>query len=143
MHRATVMAVELAADPNLKTDLAAYQVEKLYFQTMPKDVLRWAVWAAPLLGIDPHKFGHNHDIDLATIVKDGTFPTHARINCRSVLEVRNEATACHESQLGGAIGRKGPMAFLRRYFGLTETYMRKYPAPEKGLHETDLFEGIG
>jgi hypothetical protein len=92
--------------------------------------------------MDPHHFGRNHDIDLATLVAEGDFPTHARINCRSVLAIRDEATACHTSQLGGAIGRKGPMAFLRRYFGSTETFMRAIPLPEKGLHERDLFEGI-
>src|SRR4030042_734283 len=68
-------------------------------------------------------------------------PPPARINCRSVSQVRDEATACHESQLGGAIGRKGPMAFLRRYFGLTETFMRAYPPPKRGLREQDLFAG--
>ena len=34
--------------------------------------------------MDPHHFGRNQDIDLASMVKEGNFPTHARINCRSV-----------------------------------------------------------
>jgi hypothetical protein len=109
---------------------------------MPKEVMRWAVRLAPLLGMDPHRFGRNKDIDLATLVKEGSFPTHARIDCRSVAEIRNEATACHTSQLGGAIGRKGPMAVLRRYFGLTETFMRAYPPATRSLRETDLFAGV-
>jgi LmbE family N-acetylglucosaminyl deacetylase len=142
MHRATRRAFELAADSNYITDLPNFQAGKLYYQTMPKTLLRWAVRLAPFLGMDPHHFGRNRDIDLATLVAEGDFPTHARINCRSVSNIRDEATACHTSQLGGAIGRKGPMAFLRRYFGVTETFMRAYPPPEKGLHEEDLFEGL-
>jgi hypothetical protein len=93
--------------------------------------------------MDPHRFGRNKDIDLAALVAEGDFPTHAHIDCRSVGEIRDEATACHTSQLGGAIGRKGPMALLRRYFGMTETFTRVIPPPIKGLHEKDLFEGVG
>jgi hypothetical protein len=92
--------------------------------------------------MDAHHFGHNKDIDLATLVTEGDFPTHAHINCRSVSEIRDEATACHTSQLGGAIGRKGPMALFRRFFGSTETFMRAFPAPESRLNERDLFEGV-
>ena len=143
MHNASVRAFALASDPNYSSDLPPFQPQKLYYQTMPKDLMRWAVKLAPIFGIDPHHFGRNHDIDLATVVKEGSFPTHARINCRSVSEIRDEATACHSSQLGGAIGRKGPLTLLRRYFGSTESFMRAYPAPENGLHEQDLFEGVG
>jgi LmbE family N-acetylglucosaminyl deacetylase len=143
MHRASLRAFELADDPNYITDLAPFCPEKLYYQTMPKTLIRWAVRLAPLLGMDAHHFGRNKDIDLATLVAEGDFPTHAHINCRSVSEIRDKASACHTSQLGGAIGRKGPMAILRRYFGSTETFMRAFPPPEKGLHERDLFEGIG
>jgi LmbE family N-acetylglucosaminyl deacetylase len=142
MHRATVRAFELAATPSFPSDLPPFQPQKLYYQTMPKDLMRWAVRLAPLFRIDPRHFGHNRDIDLAIIVKDGSFPTHARINCRSVSEVRDEATACHTSQLGGALGRKGPLTILRRYFGSTESFMRAVPVPERGLHERDLFEGV-
>jgi N-acetyl-1-D-myo-inositol-2-amino-2-deoxy-alpha-D-glucopyranoside deacetylase len=142
MHRITRRAFELVADPNFITDLPAFQPKKLYYQTMPKALLRWAVRIAPLLGMDAHHFGHNKDIDLATLVAEGDFPTHAHINCRSVIAIRDEATACHTSQLGGAIGRKGPMALFRRFFGSTETFMRAFPAPESGLNERDLFEGV-
>ncbi len=143
MHRAAVRAFELASDPNFSSDLPPFQPQKLYYQTMPKELMRWAVRLAPIFGIDPHRFGRNHDIDLVTIVKEGRFPTHARINCSSVSEIRDEATACHSSQLGGAIGRKGPLTYLRRYFGSTESFMRAYPLPENGLRERDLFAGVG
>jgi len=143
MHRATVRAYTLASDPNFSTDLPPFKPQKLYYQTMPKNLVRWAVRLAPLLRMDPHHFGRNRDIDLASVVEEGDFPTHARINCRSVSEIRDEATACHTSQLGGAMGRKGLMTILRRYFGSTESFMRAFPVPERGLHERDLFEGLG
>jgi N-acetyl-1-D-myo-inositol-2-amino-2-deoxy-alpha-D-glucopyranoside deacetylase len=143
IHKATVRAFDLAADPNYQTDLPPCKVQKLYYQTMPKQFIRWAVKLAPLLRMDPHHFGRNGDIDLASLVEEGDFPTHARINCKSVREIRDEATACHSSQLGGGgMAQRGPVAFLRRYFGLTETFMRAYPEPEKGLREKDLFEGV-
>lgn len=142
MHQATLRAIELAADPAFVTELPPFRPQKVYFQTMPKALMRWAVRLAPLLRMDPHRFGRNKDIDLASLVMEGNFPTHARINCRSVAQVRDEATACHSSQLGGAIGRKGPIAFLRRYIGMTETFMRAYPPADGGVHETDLFAGV-
>jgi LmbE family N-acetylglucosaminyl deacetylase len=142
LHLATKCAFELASDPNFLDDLPPFKPQKLYYQTIPKDLLRWAVRLAPLLRMDPHHFGRNGDIDLATLVKEGDFPTHAHIDCRSVSEIRDEASACHTSQGGESIGRQGPMAFLRRFFGSTETFMRAYPLPEKGLREKDLFEGV-
>jgi N-acetyl-1-D-myo-inositol-2-amino-2-deoxy-alpha-D-glucopyranoside deacetylase len=142
MHRATVRAFTLASDPAFSSDLPPFKPQKLYYQTMPKYLLRWAVKLAPLLRMDPHRFGRNQDIDLAIIVKEGDFPTHARINCRSVSEIRDEATACHTSQLGGALGRRGPLTILRRYFGSTERFMRAVPVPKRGLRERDLFEGV-
>jgi LmbE family N-acetylglucosaminyl deacetylase len=142
IHRATVRAFELATDPNFSTDLAPFKPKKLYYQTMPKALIRWAVRVAPLLRMDPHHFGRNRDIDLASLIEEGDFPIHARINCRSVSEIRDEATACHTSQLGGAFGRKSPLTVLRRYFGSTETFMRAYPITENGVRESDLFEGV-
>jgi N-acetyl-1-D-myo-inositol-2-amino-2-deoxy-alpha-D-glucopyranoside deacetylase len=142
MHRATVRAFELTADPSYPSDLSPFKPQKLYYQTMPKGLIRWAVRIAPLLRMDPHHFGRNRDIDLASLVEEGDFPTHARINCRSVSAIRDEASACHISQGGGVIGRKNPLSLLRRYFGSTESFMRAYPEPEDGLRERDLFEGI-
>src|SRR5512137_2143143 len=57
MHRATLLAFKLASDPAFESDLPPFQPQKLYYQTMPKDLMRWAVRIAPLLGIDPHHFG--------------------------------------------------------------------------------------
>ena len=144
MHRATLLAFELAGDPNFLMDKPPFLPNKLYYQTMPKTLIRLAVRLAPLLGMDPHHFGSNRDINLATVVAEGDFPTHARINCRSVAEIRDEATACHTSQLGGGgMTQRGPVAFLRRLLGANEMFMRAVPVAKKGLREKDLFEGVG
>jgi LmbE family N-acetylglucosaminyl deacetylase len=142
IHRATVRAFELAADPGFVSDLPPFQVSKLYYHTMPKNMMRWMVRLAPLFGMDPRHFGRNRDIDMAAVVADGNFPTHARIDCRCVQEIRDEATACHFSQLGGMAARRGLMTILQRYLRGKETFMRAYPQPENGLRETDLFEGV-
>lgn len=142
LQRATLRAFELAPDPNFNSDLPPYQPAKLYYQTMSKRMLRWAVRLAPLFGMDPHHFGRNRDIDLASLVVEGDFPIHARIDCRSVREVSAKASACHASQGGADSGRRSPRAFLVRWLGTSETFMRAIPAPEAGLKETDLFEGI-
>lgn len=142
LYRATKRAFEIASNPNMPDDLPPFQPSKLYYQTMPKDLLRWALRIGPLLRMDPHHFGRNGDIDLAELVAEGDFPIHARIDCRSVSDIRDEASACHVSQGGGGLGRSRPMRLLRRLFGNDETFMRAYPAAEKGLRETDLFTGL-
>jgi len=143
LQRAVKMAFELAADPKKNPEyLLPFKPQKLYYQTIPKSLLRWAVRLAPLLGIDPHRFGRNHDIDLVTLVAEGDFPIHARIDCRKVSEIRERASACHVSQGGDSMSRTGPIGLLWRYFGGIETYMRALPWPEKGLKERDLFYGV-
>ncbi len=142
IHQATVRAFDLAADPEFISDLPAWQASKLYYQSISKTLIRWAVRLAPLFGMDIHHFGRNRDIDIGSLIEEGDFPIHARINCRSVSDVRDEATACHTSQLGGITGQKNPMTLLRRYLGSTESFMRAVPTAEKGLRERDLFEGI-
>ena len=142
LQRATLRAFTLAADPAYTTDLPPYTPARLYYQTLPKDMLRWAVRLAPLLRLDPHHFGRNGDIDLAQLVVEGDFPIHARIDCRSVSDIRSEANACHISQGGMSMGRRGPLAIVRRLLGDSETFMRAIPQAEKGLREGDLFVGL-
>jgi len=143
LQRAVKMAFDMALDPKMPDYLLPFKPHKLYYQTIPKGLLRWAVRLAPLLGMDPHHFGRNRDIDLAILVEEGNFPIHARINCRSVSSVRDQASACHISQGGASMSRKGPIGILWRYFGSTETFTRAVPPPGKGLRERDLFEGVG
>jgi len=139
IHNATVEAFRLASDPGYPgpSGLPAFQPQKLYYHIFPKGMLRWAVRILPLVGRDPRHFGRNGDIDLVDLVESGDFPAHARIDCRSVQEKRDAASACHASQLSGP--PSGIMSRLMRLFGGREMYMRAYPAVEGRLKENDLF----
>jgi N-acetyl-1-D-myo-inositol-2-amino-2-deoxy-alpha-D-glucopyranoside deacetylase len=119
---------------------ATYAPQKLYFHTMPVGIFKYAVKLMPFLGMNPRQFGKNKDIDLTKIVAR-EFPTHARINYRSVSELRSQAAACHASQ-GGGSSTNVFMQTLQKLFGNTDTFMRAYPPPVKGHIEKDLFDGV-
>jgi len=142
LQRAVKMAFEMASDPKSPGELLPFKPQKLYYQTLPKTLLGWAVRLAPIFGMDPHHFGRNRDIDLEVLVEEGDFPVHARIDCHSVSKIRDQASACHISQGGESMSRRGPIGLIWRYFGGTETFMRAFPSPEKGLREKDLFKGV-
>ncbi len=130
IHQATVRAFEQAANPAFAPqDLPVHQPERLYFHIFPKGFLKFAVKIMPLLGRDPHKFGTNGDIDMAAIA-EVEFPTHARIDIRSVLEKKEQAGACHASQGGGRMGGSLVSLIMRRFNG-REDFMRAYPPVQK------------
>lgn len=132
IHKATVMAFETL----VKTGEAP---QKLYFQTIPRTLLRWAVRIMKLIGKDPRKFGKNGDIDIQSIV-EVDFPTHAVIDYRSVADIRDEASACHASQGGASLTGGSLMGRARRWFMSKELYMRAYPPVQAGeKKERDLF----
>jgi N-acetyl-1-D-myo-inositol-2-amino-2-deoxy-alpha-D-glucopyranoside deacetylase/mycothiol S-conjugate amidase len=56
--------------------------------------------------------------------------------------LKDEATACHASQLAGGPPNRGPLRWVSKLVGATDTYMRAIPEASKRLHEKDLFEGI-
>jgi LmbE family N-acetylglucosaminyl deacetylase len=142
VHRATLRAFSLAGDPAFEDGLPPFQPSKLYYNVFPKGFLKIALFALPLHGQNPRRFGRNKDIDLVEIVKEGEFPVHVRINYRRVAGLKEEATACHASQLAGGPPSRGPLRWISRLVGSYDTYMRAIPAAEKGLRERDLFEGI-
>ena len=141
IQRATDKAFYAAGDAKqYKKDLPPFAPAKLYFHTMPKGTIRFGVFIMRLLGRDPRKFGRNGDIDLEAIASV-SFPTHARIDYRTVAEVRNQAAACHASQGGTQITSKGLIGRIRSFIGSKDLFMRAYPPPTRHI-ETDLFEGI-
>ncbi|MBN2149493.1 MAG: PIG-L family deacetylase [Anaerolineales bacterium] len=142
IHRATVQAFHLAGDPACPGDLPPYSPQKLYYYTTSKGWLRFYISVLPLIGRDPRRMGRNQDINLAAIVEEGNFPEHARIKVAAVAREKEQAAACHASQLGGAIPRKGFLFLLRGLFAQSEHYMRAYPPAPPGLRERDLFEGV-
>jgi N-acetyl-1-D-myo-inositol-2-amino-2-deoxy-alpha-D-glucopyranoside deacetylase len=142
IHNATVKAFQLAGDPQFSDGLPLFQPQKLYFHIIPKKWLKLGIFVLSLLGKDPHHFGKNRDIDLASLVAEGDFPTHARINYRSVAASKDAAAACHLSQLGGASLRQGPMRLIQNLLGSSDLFMCAYPLPPSGRVERDLFSGI-
>jgi N-acetyl-1-D-myo-inositol-2-amino-2-deoxy-alpha-D-glucopyranoside deacetylase len=141
IHKATVRAFDLAGDATFVSDgLEPYKPAKLYFQTISRGFLRFAVGFMRLIGRDPHKFGANGDIDMAAIA-EVDFPISTKIQCREVTDVRDAAAACHASQ-GGTSMASGVTGWFRRMFGSNEVYMRAEPPAKKGEKETDLFAGI-
>ena len=131
IQRATVRAFEQAGNPDFAADsLPVYAPERLYFHKMPNGLLKFAVKFLPIIGKDPHKFGSNGDIDLVPI-SEVDFPTHARIDIRSVLKKKEKAGACHASQGGGRMGG-GIISLLMRLFSGTESFMRASPPVVEG-----------
>ncbi len=139
IQRATVRAFEQAANPAFAPNsLPVHTPERLYFHIFPKGFLKFGVTILPLLGRDPHKFGTNGDIDMAAIA-EVEFPTHARINVRSVLQKKEAAGACHASQGGGRMGGN-LVSIIMRMFNGTEVFMRAWPPIEPGTRVSkDLF----
>ena len=142
VHYATVKAFDLASNIQFVSEgHEPFSPQKLYFQTMSRGFLRFAVRFLRLIGRNPRKFGTNGDIDLQSIA-EVNFPITARINCRDVADIRDAASACHASQGGASMGG-GIVGWIRRQFGYTEVFMRAVPLPSEGERETDLFEGVG
>ena len=140
IHNATVLAFKAASQPDQYPDGSVpFQPQKLYYLTMPHRLLKWFVKLAPLFGKDPHKFGKNGDIDLASIA-EVEYPVDARINYYEVAALRDEATACHASQ-GGTRAGGGLFGRLRRMWTSTDTFMRAMPERD-GKVERDLFAGV-
>ena len=143
IHNATVRAFSLAGDTSFTNDLPPYQPQRLYFHVISRRFLRFAVSILSLVGRDPHHFGRNGDIDLASLVKEDDFPIHTQIDYHSVADRKDAATACHASQLGGGPPRMGPLRWIMGLIGDKEQFTRAYPPPPPRLRENDLFEGIG
>jgi len=140
IHKAADKAFYAAADPaQYPDDLPAYQPQKLYYHTFPRGFLRTTVWLMKLAGKDPSRFGKNKDIDLMRI-SQARFPIHAAVDYRDVVDRKNQAVACHASQ-GGMRITAGILDELRKVFGVSDQYMRAYPAPT-GRRERDLFDGV-
>jgi LmbE family N-acetylglucosaminyl deacetylase len=142
IHNATVMAFDLASDPGWEDDLPPYQPQKLYFHIIPRGLLRFAIRVMPLFGRDPRRFGRNQDIDLVELVGDEDFPVHARINCKTVRRRKEEATACHTSQLEQGMSKRSLVYWILRWYDRYEYFMRAYPKPKPETCEKDLFEGV-
>jgi len=126
IHNATVLAFEKAADESFHPEVGApFRPGRLYFHVFPRGFLRVATRLMRLFGRDPRKFGRNGDVDLQSLA-EVNFPTHVRIDIRSVSEIKGAAGACHASQGGGQM-RRGIMGTIMRFLGNNEDYMQAQP----------------
>jgi LmbE family N-acetylglucosaminyl deacetylase len=135
MHRATVAAFE-----RLPEDA---RPQKLYFSTFPRTALRWAVRLMPLLGMNPEAIGKNRYINLR-VALEHELPVTTRVDIGDYYEVKQQAGACHSSQLSepGPFWGWMPRWLVRRWQS-TETFYRAAPPFDQGAQvERDLFAGI-
>ncbi len=141
IHEAAKLAFDLAGDAAFESDLPPYRPQKLYYHTIPKRFIRFAVGLLKLLRKDPSKWGRNEDIDLTQLIVD--FPVHAKINYTPVAKRKEAASYCHASQIGPTI-TGGAFRWLFRLFGFgsTDIFMQAYPPPTDSKIHKDLFEGI-
>ncbi len=142
IHKATVLAFEKSDDASFHPEAGSpFKPRGLYFQVFPRAFLRWLTRLLPLFGQNPTRWGRNKDINLKELA-DVDFPVHARLDIRSVAEIKREAGACHASQGGGQMQR-GLMGFVAKIIGEREDFMRAYPPVNgKARRTTDLFEGL-
>jgi len=141
IQQATVEAFAVAGDPDRYPEcLPAYAPQRLYFQTISKAFLRLVVRILPVFRQDPHHFGRNHDIDLASLAIED-FPVNAVIDYAPVARKRAEAAACHASQ-GGADMTRGIQGWVMRFNRSRELFMQASPPPQDGKVSRDLFQGV-
>jgi LmbE family N-acetylglucosaminyl deacetylase len=135
IHQATVQAFHSARDRS------RVGLRKLYFATFQRRIIHAAVRLLPLFGRNPRQWGRNKDIDMVEVTKV-RFPTHARINIRSVLEVKRKAAKCHASQLENQRKQHWLLRLIYKLSQGVETFMRGYPEATAKVRESDLFAGI-
>jgi LmbE family N-acetylglucosaminyl deacetylase len=131
IHKATVKAFNLAKTTN--------SVSQLYYTALNRRRLRWIVMMMRLSGKDPTQVGRNKDIDLTALTRDKDTPAHVSINYRSVRARKEQADACHASQLEGRFTRVTLMDIYWRIVGRTDTFTRMIPSTPDDYRSTDLF----
>jgi LmbE family N-acetylglucosaminyl deacetylase len=139
VRRAWARTGDASAYPLLRAEgFDPWQPERLYYTVIPRSTLKWFLRVLRLLRRDPRNFGQNGDIDLTKMgVPDEQI--HVRLDVEAYFAVKEQASACHKSQGGGAM-RVLP-AFLRRRLLRYEHFVQAKPAGAK-VHG-DLFEGLG
>lgn len=141
IQRATTDAIALAADPSFDSALPPYQVQKLYYSSIPKRQIQLGIVLLKLRRQDPRKMGRNKDIDVQAIV-DNAEPIHTLVDISAFYDIWEQASAVHESQLGGRSTPRLPKPLRARLFG-RQGFTRVYPAPTANrVDEYDLFDRV-
>ncbi len=141
IQRATEIAFAKAGDATYLTDLPPYQPQKLYYGSLPANMLRLMGWIMRLRGYDLRKMGTNKDIDFQAVL-DNIDPVHTTVDIRDTLAIWDEAGKVHKSQGGGSFMAIFPM-WLRKLIMGKQGFTRVIPAPkEDRVTEHDLFEEV-
>lgn len=140
IQRATTLAFEKADDASFHPEAGApFKPRALYYHVFPRWLLKWATRLMPLFGKNPRKWGRNGDIDLTELAVE--FPTHVRLDIRSVEKIKREASAQHASQGGVTASRWSLFGVMNMLFGGHDSFMRAYPAVNgKFRKKNDLFD---
>ncbi|HSN94858.1 MAG TPA: PIG-L family deacetylase [Anaerolineaceae bacterium] len=141
-----VYETSLAAFENYLADLPSTGTPNngpvLYSHLMPKGMLKSAIFYYRLVGKDPRHFGENGDVDLVAL-SEHVFSVDAQINYASVRKIKQQASACHASQGGGALST-GFEAFIQKLIDQPrDQFTQVLPEVLSTQHvKTDLFEGL-
>jgi LmbE family N-acetylglucosaminyl deacetylase len=115
-----------------------WQPARLYGSVLPRSALKWFIRIQRLMGRDPRRLGKNQDVDLTQVgVPDEQI--QVRLDVGPYVAIKEQASACHQSQGGGGAQRLLP-ALLRRRFMRYEYFVQLEP-PHVWTHG-DLFEGL-
>jgi LmbE family N-acetylglucosaminyl deacetylase len=133
-HKATVAAFQL-----LQGTVDAPQ--KLYYNSIPRFLVRLGLFMIKLMGRNPRKQGRNNDIDYQAVY-DNLQPIHTKVDVRGYIDKGLDAAVCHASQGGEGQGR--PLVrFLVRLLVWDMSLTRAYPQPaDKTPIERDVFAGV-
>lgn len=142
IQKATTAAFFAAGESSYVTDgQTPYKPQKLYYTSVPTNMLRIGLLRTRLRGQDPRHLGKNRDLDMVAVLEHAE-PIHTIVNVSRFFEQWNAANACHKSQLGGGMSNQVPQ-FLRRIISPSQSFTRIYPAPKANrIDEHDLFATV-
>jgi LmbE family N-acetylglucosaminyl deacetylase len=155
LHLATLRAYEMkfgvtidvsnwtgnTQSPNVKITSEIHSLDhlpRLYFTSLPKQLVKLGVKLMPLLGQNPRAFGRNKDIDLVRIAS-WDVPTTTIIDTRSAIEIKKRASACHASQQSPGQQSNLLIRFIFRRNQGREYFSRVFPPAFVSKIDNDLF----
>jgi LmbE family N-acetylglucosaminyl deacetylase len=118
-----------------------FQPQRLYYSALPNRMIWLFTTLLRLRGEDPTKMGRNKDIDF-TKLGISQKNIHARIDYRPYWDLKQLASAQHQSQGGGTSDLRRLPDWIQRRFLASEYFIRAYPPAAYGELDRDLFKGI-
>jgi LmbE family N-acetylglucosaminyl deacetylase len=139
IHRHTVRAFHLAADPSVYPELGpAWQADRLFYTAIPNSFFREMRDGMARLGMDTADF----DQRLARMPGWPDEAINAVLDVSDTVDAKWDALQCHRTQFGPEnLFRRMPEPDVKRMMG-TEYFALAWPAPEPDLHLAGLFDGM-